>query len=97
MKLTESNFKDWITREQLKTLTGMPDRQNRQEIERLRRDGVPIITKRDGTGYKLAETEAELETFLRMEYYAKIKTMAETARAMTSYFAKDGQMSILGL
>lgn len=96
MTLTKDHFKTWTTREQLKAITGMTDRKNRLEIERLRRDGIPIITKRDGTGYKLAETPEELETFLRMEYWAKVKTMSETARAMTSYFSNDGQMSIMG-
>lgn len=97
MRLSKEHFNTWITREQLSKITGMTDRKNRQEIERLRRDGIPIITNRDGKGYKLAATAEELEQFLRMEYYAKVKTMSETARAMTSYFANDGQMSILGL
>jgi len=78
-------------------MTGQTDRVVRKQIEMLRQDGIPIISLRDGRGYKIAETEAELDFFLKNEYWAKIKTMMSTAQRMTGYFRDDGQLRFPGL
>ena len=95
--LTADHFKTWVTRAELEAITGKCDRVNREHIEQMRRDGSPIINNRDGKGYKMAETPEELDQFLKMEYWAKIKKMIGTANAMTSYFSQNGQMRIAGL
>lgn len=51
------------TRENLETLTGMPDRENRRMIRAQRRQGVPIVALKDG-GYRLAETDEDKKALL---------------------------------
>lgn len=50
---------------QLAFWTGLDDRTIRNEIRRLRREGVPIMALPDG-GYKLAETDEEKKELLDM-------------------------------
>ena len=50
-----------VTRTQLAILTGLNDRQIRQEIETLRREGSPIFNSQDGEGYYLATADDEAD------------------------------------
>lgn len=74
-----------VTRAELVNRTGKPDRANRKEIERLRREGVPIISASDGKGYWLAESVEEVERFLRE---ADARTEAQRYPKLRKYVAK---------
>lgn len=54
-----------VSRAKLANRTGHGDRFNRKEIERLRHDGIPIMSTSDGKGYWIAEHIEEIEKFLR--------------------------------
>lgn len=57
----------YTTLEELTTLTGMPERSVRREIEFLRRS-YPIINLQDGRGYRLTYDDVEaLKAFKRQE------------------------------
>lgn len=78
-----------VTRAELVNRTGMPDRANRREIERLRREGVPVISASDGRGYWLAESVEEVERFLReadlraeAQRYPKLRQYAAAAKGL---------------
>ena len=53
-----------VTRSQLVSRTGLPDRKVREMIEQARREGAPILNLQDGRGYYLSD---ELED-LRRQY-----------------------------
>ena len=53
-----------IPRRRLMALTGLPDRAFRREIERERRDGIPILAD-NLTGYYLPSCEDERRRFVR--------------------------------
>jgi len=67
-----------VSRGELVRLTGMPDRACRREIERLRREGVPVVSLSDARGYWLAEDAAELGRFLR-EVDARLRAQSYPA------------------
>lgn len=50
-----------VTREQLRMLSGLPDRDVRRRIEEARKDGAPIVNDQDGAGYYLSEEPGELK------------------------------------
>lgn len=56
--------KNAIPRRQLRVLTGLPDRAIRREIERERRDGIPILAD-NLTGYFIPSCEEERRRFVR--------------------------------
>ena len=69
-----------VTRAQLVSLTGMDDRQVRDEIKRLRDSGEFIISTSRASGYWFAETDEEVQRFLdeserrtKSQQYAKIR------------------------
>lgn len=66
-----------VTRTELMALTGYPDRTVRKEIERLRTEGVPIISLSDHPGYWMAERVEEIERYLR-ECDARTRTQSRT-------------------
>ncbi len=80
------------TRENLETLTGMPDRENRRMIRAQRRQGVPIVALPDG-GYKLAETDEEKKMLLAMYYKRALDELA-TYRLLAKSMQVDGQMTV---
>lgn len=55
-----------VTRQELAALSGMKDRDIRREIERLRNNGIPIMSDSTKPGYWVADTQAE-----------KVKTVRE--------------------
>jgi hypothetical protein len=69
-----------ITRLELEKATGMSDRKNREDIERLRNIKIPIVNLKDGTGYYIAETEEEkaVEYALLMSYACSLLKTAKT-------------------
>ena len=68
-------------RYELRELTSMQDRPLRDLIRTLRRSGCPIINLSNGRGYKLAETEAELDRFKRQEF-KRANDLISTLNAM---------------
>ena len=89
MQCLRTGRRNAVTRAELVNRTGMPDRANRREIERLRREGVPIISASDGCGYWLAESVEEVERFLReadlrveAQRYPKLRQYAAEARGL---------------
>lgn len=82
------------TRENLETLTGMPDRENRRMIRSQRRQGVPIVALPDG-GYKLAETDEEKKMLLAMYRKRALDELA-TYSMLAKAMQVDGQMEVAG-
>ena len=80
------------TRENLETLTGMPDRANRRMIREQRRQGVPIVALKDG-GYKLAETEEEKQALLAM-YRKRALDELDTYSRLAKSMQLPGQMTV---
>jgi len=79
------------TREQLRRVTGMPDRTVRKEIELLRKKGIRICSTTGKAGYWLAKTEAEYKDF-RRNYGSRLWEGIRTLRAMDN--ATEGQMEL---
>lgn len=52
------------TRAALVRLTKRDDRRNRESIERLRNMGIVIVSTSKGAGYRLAENESEVRSFV---------------------------------
>lgn len=82
------------TRENLETLTGMPDRANRRMIRAQRRQGVPIVALKDG-GYRLAETDEDKKALLDMYRKRALDELA-TYRRLAKSMQVDGQMEVAG-
>ena len=80
-------------RYELRELTSMQDRPLRDLIKVLRRSGMPIINMSDGRGYKLAETQAELDRFKSQEF-SRANKIISTANAM--HLKPDLQESMFG-
>ena len=80
-------------RYELRELTSMQDRPLRDLIKVLRRSGLPIINMSDGRGYKLAETQAELDRFKSQEF-SRANKIISTANAM--HLKPDLQESMFG-
>lgn len=53
-----------ISRNELETKTGISDRMIRRYINKLRKEGVPVMSHSDSKGYYIADTEEELKHFL---------------------------------
>lgn len=77
--LRQVNHEYPLTREAFKQLTGMSDRDIREEIHRLRLEGVRIVE--DGAGYWIAETEAEYLKW-RKKYMSYPLEMLKVIKAM---------------
>lgn len=59
------------------------ERQIRENIKQMRRDGYLILSMPgEGGGYYASRSRAEYEEFMQMEFNAKITDMLETKRAM---------------
>lgn len=54
-----------VTRQELVKLTGLDDRTIRNEIKRLNREGIPILSSSHTCGYWLSNDVAELEAYIR--------------------------------
>lgn len=76
------------TREHLHSVTGMPDRQVRREIEILRKEGIRICSS---TGYWIAKTDEEYRDFAK-NYGAHAFEIIRTLKRMDE--ATPGQIGI---
>ncbi len=56
--------KNALTRSDLRDITGFSDRANRNMIEDLRKEGLPIISTSSSKGYWLPETKDELSHYI---------------------------------
>ena len=54
-----------ISRAELSAKTGLSDRNIRDNISKLRKQGIPVISNSDTKGYYIAETQEEFEHFIR--------------------------------
>lgn len=54
-----------ITRQELVRLTGLDDRTIRNEIKRLNREGVPILSSSHTCGYWQSDDVKELEAYIK--------------------------------
>ena len=79
------------TRAELVSITGIGDRTLRDLIKLLRDAGMPIINMSDNKGYKLAESEQELERYKRQEY-ARANSILRSCNAM--HIDNELQMSM---
>ena len=70
-----------LTREALCKLTGLDARHSREVIERLRRQGLPIVTRYDVAGYWIAKDDGELDEYLKRSA-RRINSEMKTNRAM---------------
>ncbi len=67
-----------LTRNDLSTMTGYPDRANRDAIASLQAQGYPIVSL--GKGYWLG-TQEEVEAYKRREW-KRLRTMAEKLKGL---------------
>ena len=74
-----------VTRGELSSLLGEPDRSARRYIETLRKQGHIIVN--DGDGYVKATKKIEASDFLA-SYYHQSKTMARTLEKMMENYNK---------
>ena len=74
-----------LTRVELSNYLGIPDRQARKVIEKLRKQGYLIVN--NGDGYYIAKTKLEASQFLT-EYYLHFKSMSETLQIMLSEYER---------
>lgn len=81
------------TRQDLCLITGQEDRVNRYAIERLRNQGIVIVSSSKGKGYRLAQTAEEVKSFVNdMESRAQ-KAWRTAGKVRRAYGLKD-QLSI---
>lgn len=80
------------TRKNLESLTGMPDRANRNMIRAQRRQGVPIVALKDG-GYRLAETDEDKKALLDMYRKRALDELA-TYSMLAKAMQVPGQMTV---
>jgi len=74
-----------LTRSELSNYLGIPDRQARKIIEKLRNQGNLIVN--NGDGYFIAKTKEEAKEFLS-EYCAAWVSMSETAQVMIEAYER---------
>ena len=65
-----------ITREQLRMITGQPDRVNREQIQRLRESGVVICSSCSMEGYFRPRQDRPEEIEIAKKCYAELKRKA---------------------
>lgn len=70
-----------LTKARLVSITGLDERHSREVIEKLRRDGFPILSSPRGAGYWLARNEGELKEFQKAST-RKCNNELKTNRAM---------------
>ena len=80
------------TRAELSRELGLADRKVRDIIRAARKKGVPIMALQTG-GYKLAETEAEMQQLLHM-YEGRALDELGTYYALRRTLVPDGQLSL---
>lgn len=80
------------TRQELSTITDLPDRSIRNMIREARRQGVPIMALPNG-GYKLAQTSEEKQKLLHM-YRGRAMDELCTYSALSKTMQLDGQISV---
>ena len=78
-----------MTRSELSNYLGIPDRQARKVIEKLRKQGYLIVNDGLGEGYYIPKTKEEASQFLA-EYYLHFKSMSETLQIMLSEYERLG-------
>ena len=64
-----------VTRAQLCSMTGLPDRQNRKLIELAQRRGCIILNDQDGKGYYTTTDPDVLIRYYRQEYGRALATL----------------------
>lgn len=72
-----------VTRQFLRSVTGMSDRDVRQDIEIMRQKGIPIMSSSRTAGYWLAESIDEVES-LQKELLHRADELYKTAEALRS-------------
>ena len=82
-----------VTRERLAALSGMDDRAVRDNIKRLREDGVLVCNDGDGRGYYLAEKPEEANRLIAA-YTRRTRTMERTRGRMIKNAKDIGQVSV---
>ncbi|HCU25987.1 MAG TPA: hypothetical protein DF383_13295 [Deltaproteobacteria bacterium] len=79
-----------LSRSQLASLTGHPDRTNREAIAALQAQGYPIVSL--GKGYWLG-TEEDIAAYKRREW-KRLRTMAEKLRSLQPKLPQDQQQQM---
>lgn len=89
-----------VTRAELTARTGLPDRENRREIERIRplllaEQGVWIMSKSGARGYWLTDSLAEMRQFVN-EADSRIAAIMEGTAALRIYLARsEGREAVI--
>lgn len=89
--LTYTSYDQPISRDSLKVWTKRDDRQNRDAITALRKQGYRIGSFSGGKGYWMCKTEEEYQ-IVRNMYLSKVRDMLETVAAMDR--SLPGQMEM---
>lgn len=77
------------TRRELQAMTAMTDRSIRACIERLRNLGIAIVSNSRGAGYKLAETELEVKSFVADMNSRASKAWRTARKVSVAYGLRD--------
>lgn len=77
------------SREMLRGLTGLSDRQVRKEIEGLRESGVFICTDEDGRGYYISDDSRDLLRQYQKDK-ARIRAISKRTKHLRHYLKERG-------
>ena len=83
-----------IPRSELVTVSGLPDRQVREQLEQARMAGMLICNDQDGRGYYLAETREEAAAQFKRDYARALSLLARMKPFREALSVTDGQLSI---
>lgn len=89
-----------VSRAKLAQFTGLPDRENRREIERLRpillaNRGIWIMSKSGARGYWLTDDLSEMRLFVN-EADSRIAAIMESTAALRIYLARtEGREAVI--
>lgn len=66
-----------VTRQDLVKLSGLNDRELRNQIEAARRSGIPIANDQDGNGYYICDSLPELKNQFRRNYNRAVSILSQ--------------------
>ena len=82
---------DGITRDGLRAVTGLSDRQVRIAINKARKDGWPIINLQDGKGYSIADNDAVIRQQIKLNVSRIADLALQNAKLQKHIREIDGQ------
>lgn len=69
--------KNAVTRDELKRLTGLSDRKNRELIEQARNEGHIIVNRQDGKGYYLTNRPEDIKAQMERNRHRALSILVQ--------------------